>query len=141
MALESQAEPGRLARHRDRERPRDVALLEHRRPAEQLPIPSAGKWVVRGVEGHRRDHAEVDQLDRRAGRAGDHHQAATAEAAHPGFEHGECQRGGDCGIDRVAAGFENSGADLGGSPMLRGDHVARRVHRWLAQHPAGYHLL
>ena len=39
VALEREREPGRLARHRDRERARDIAVVLHRGPAEQVAIP------------------------------------------------------------------------------------------------------
>ncbi len=38
MPLEREREARCLARHRDRERPSDVALVLHGGPAEQLPI-------------------------------------------------------------------------------------------------------
>ena len=42
------------------------------------------------------------------------------------LEHADGERGGDGGVDRVAAGFEHGGAGFGGAAMLRGYDAAAR---------------
>ena len=61
--------------------------------------------------------------------------AATAEPAHPGLDHTQRQRGGDGGIDRVAAAAEHLGADRCSKMMLSRHDAAARAHHALAHLP------
>ena len=136
MPLEREREAGCLARNRDREGAGDVALVLHGGPAEQVPVADAGRErIVGGVEARGRDHAELDHLGRAAARGRHDHQAAAAEAAHPGLEHGQRQRGRERGIDGIAARLEDLGADFGRSAMLGGHHSAPRAQGGLVHNP------
>ena len=128
-------EARRLAGHRDRERPEQVAILEHGRPAEQVVVPAQGQGIGGRIEAGGRDRPEIDDLRRTSVACGEHHEAADAEAAHPGLEHTECQRGGDRRVDGVAAGGQDPGANLGRLEVLRRHQPALGPDHGLANRP------
>ena len=129
-----QPEAGRLARHRDRQRPEQVAPLQDRGPAEQLVVATFDQGIRGRVEAGRRDHAEVDRVRRAVGLGDDHH-AAAAETAHPGLEHPERKRSGERGVDGVAARGKNVRAHLCRTDVLGGDQPAAGVHHAFADRP------
>ena len=129
-----QVEARRLARDGDRQRPEQIALLQHGRPAEQLVVAALHQRVRRGIETRGRHHAEVDYLGR-AVRLRDYHEAAAPETAHPGFEHAQSERSGERGVDRVAAALEDLRARLGGAGVLGRDQAARAGNDGFAQRP------
>jgi len=55
-----------------------------------------------------------------------HHEAAAADIASARIAHRQREADRDSGIDRVAAVFENIGADLRRARLLRHDHAAMR---------------
>ena len=70
----------------DGQRPMQVAVLDHGRPAEQIAGHAAGERVGGGIEAARRHHAAIQGMGGTVGQP-DQHAAAAAKAAHPGLEH------------------------------------------------------
>ena len=120
-----EAHAGDDARHRDGGGAAHVAVVEHRRPGEQiLGGPAAGRERIVGrIERHRRAHAVVDHAGAVFTGAPQHHGAAGGGPAHPGLDHADRERDGDGGVDRIAAGVEHARADLRRAAM-RGRHHA-----------------
>jgi hypothetical protein len=50
-----------------------------------------------------------------------HHRTASAEPAHPGFEHTQRERHGDGGVHCIAAAPEHGSTNLRCTPVLRSD--------------------
>ena len=121
----------------DRQRPMQVAVLDHGRPAEQVAGHAAGERVVGGIEAARRHHAAIQGVGGTVGQP-DQHAAAAAKAAHPGLEHAQCQRGGDGGIDRVAAITQRLGPDRRRPAMLGRHDAAPGADHALAHLPAAW---
>ena len=121
-----EAHAGDHARHRHGGRALHVAIVDHRGPGEQVLGGSAAgrKRIVGRIERHRRAHAVVDHAGAALAGAPQHHGAAGRRPAHPGLDHAERKRDRDRGIDRIAAGFEHAGADLGGAAVGGGHHAA-----------------
>ena len=115
------------AGHGNRSCAEDVAVIDDRRPWEQVGrFTQAAQGVIGRVELARRTATEVDDLGAALLRAVEHHGAARGGAAHPGLHHADGERRGDCGIHGIAAGLEHCGADLGRTLVLRRDHAPAR---------------
>ena len=104
--------------HGHGERAVQIAVLDHRRPAEQVAGHPTRERIGGGIEAARRDHAAVDRVDGAVGEA-QQHAAAPAQPAHPRLEHAKRQGGRDRRVDRVAAGAQHLGTDRRGFAMLR----------------------
>jgi len=122
-------------RHRDRVIALQVAVLGDGRPAEEVRGGAADQRVVGRVEAGRRDHAAVDGKAALLAGDPDQHEAAAADPAHPGLDRADREAGGDRGVDRVAAGGQHPGADLGGEVVLAGHQAALGLDRGLADLP------
>ncbi len=133
-ALVGDAQAVGKAGDRYRQRAMQVAVPDHGRPAEQVPRHASSERVVGGIEAARRHHAAIDGMGA-AIRQPDQHGAAAAEPAHPGLDHTQRQRGGDGGIDRVAAVAEHLGADRCRKMVLCRHDAAARTDRALAHLP------
>ena len=121
----------------DRQRPVQVAVLDHGGPAEQVAGHPAGERVGGGIEAARRHHAAIQGVGGAVGQP-DQHAAAAAKAAHPGLEHAQRQRGGDRGIDRVAASTQRLGPDRRRPAMLGRHDAAPGADHALAHLPAAW---
>ena len=126
---------GDRGRDGDGERAVDVDVALDLRPGEQVGGHAAGEAVARGIGGGRGTGAEVHHM--RAAFTGAVHQreADAAEAGVPWLDGGERQRGGDRGVDRIAAGIEHRYPSLCRAARLRDDHAAAALGRWLGQFP------
>ena len=121
-------------RHGHCQRAVQVAVADDGRPAEQVAGSTAGQRVVGRRKPPRRHHAGIHRVGLAVGQF-HQHAAAAAQAAHPGLEHAQRQRGRYGGIDRVPAGAQKLGPDLGGPPMLGGDDASTATHRNLGRLP------
>ena len=137
VSLQRHREAGDGARHGDRFRPDHVAVAFHARPDEQRVLRPllAAERIAGRVERGRRGHGIVDAD--RAPLVGemDQHDAAAADAAHPGLRRGEAKRRDDRRIHRIAPGLEHRRALLRRLRLLRGHKAVPRAHRRLAQAP------
>ena len=65
-------------------------------------------------------HVESDRA--RLGRGPDHHEGPAPDAAGHGAHDSEAERGGDGGVDGVAAFFEHGDADFGATAIVGCNH-------------------
>ena len=137
VALQRQSEAGDGARHRNGLRPDHVAVAFHARPDEQRVLRPllAAERIAGRVERGRRGHGIVDAD--RAPLVGqmDQHDAAAADAAHPGLGRGEAERRDDRRVHGIAAGLQHRRALLRRLGLLRGHEPVARAHRRLAEAP------
>jgi len=91
-----------------------IAVVLHPRPRENVGrCAIAGKRIVFDAQARRRAHAVVDHLIAVLAGAIEHHRPATADAAHPRFQHAKRKGGRNHRIDAIAARRQYFGADFG----------------------------
>ena len=133
--FQSQRVAGHEAGHRDRQRPRHVAIAFHRGPREEIGIGAGDERVVRGIDFGGGAHSEFDAPRTPGRRFVDHHEPTAAEPAHPRLDRADRQSGAHRGVDRVAALGEHPRPYLGGGVVLARHDTGRGLERRLAHGP------
>ena len=139
VALEREAQRGRLPRHADRERPLDVRVVLHRGPGvhARARVATLKLEHVR-TRGPRRRGAALDARDRPVGPA-DHEPGDPSEPAGERLDHVHHERGGDGGVHRIAAVAHDLDPGFGGEMVLGGHHAVRRDGLRLGVQPFAPH--
>ena len=120
-----QRHPGDRARHRDRGRAIDVAVVPDARPGKQVRrLPPRLQRIVGDVKARGCAHPELDRLGPLFTRAPQGHHATAHRTRHPRLDHAHRKGRRDRRVHRVAPGGQDRGADLGRLAMLRGDDAA-----------------
>ena len=137
VALQRHGEARNGARHRHRLGPDHVAVAFHARPDEQRVLRPllAAERIAGRIERGRRGHGIVDADRAPLVRQMDQHDAAAADAAHPGLGRGEAERRDDRRVHGIAAGLQHRRALLRRLGLLRGHEPVARAHRRLAEAP------
>ncbi len=136
-ALEGQDEPRHGAGNPDRARAHGVGVVLDVRPREQRRGDAADHPVHRLVRGRGRDRVEVDGQRLVLGRQMDEHGPRAADGAHERLDDGHGERGGDGGVDGVAATGQDPRADLGPERMLGHDETTADQRGLLGHHQLG----
>ena len=104
---------------------------------EKVAAHPSDHGVVRHSNPHGRTQVEVHQR-RRLAVAADQHVPAATDAAHPGFEHGECECSRQRRVNGIAAGPQDFRADFGGTMVLGDDGAAGTTGRQLLSRSGGF---
>src|SRR5690606_2108083 len=105
----------------------------HGGPAEQIAGGALRQRVIRHVQPGGADHAVHHHQRPAAPVVPDHHVAAAADAAHPGLQRADREGRRHRRIDRIAAGAQHPGADVGRLLVLRGDDAVSGPQGLLAE--------
>ncbi len=129
-ALEIEAAVFSLRIHQagDRARRGDGAVAENARVGNHV----AACVEIHVLGGGQRSFFAVVEKDGFAGVVADEHEAAAAEVACGGMDHGESKTRGHRGVNGVAALLKNAKTRIGSQMMHAHHHAVPRAHRLLA---------
>ena len=93
-----------LTRNRNRGCADDVAVLHNPGPGEEVRGHSfSGKRIILGVQSDGGPHTKVNRMDLPGRGVMDQHVSASADSAHPGFQHGNREGSGNRSVDGIAS--------------------------------------
>ena len=102
-----------------------IAVTLDARPGEYVGGSTiARQRKILGTKARGRAHPVVDHFMTVLSGAIKHHRPATADAAHPRFQHPQRKSRSNDSIDAIATRRQHPGADFGGFSRLRGDDTA-----------------